>query len=127
MICEHVQKYTKNPSLSATWSLSFYLRNFFRQQYSQLFVETTRSNAQLLSSSDSSSSYSLSKLISISSSFIIESRSFASFTFLASSYFLLISLSILFCCSTSLIFYHYSLFLFSFHLKQEWQQMFMKM
>ena len=23
----------KNPSLNATWSLSFYLQNFFRQQY----------------------------------------------------------------------------------------------
>ena len=28
----------KNPSVSATWSLSFYLRNFFRQHYGGMRV-----------------------------------------------------------------------------------------
>ena len=35
-VYNNMRKYTKiykSPSLSATWPLSFYLRNFFRQQY----------------------------------------------------------------------------------------------
>ena len=34
-----IYKNIKNPSLSATWSLSFDLRNFFRQQEQRLMME----------------------------------------------------------------------------------------